>query len=234
MITAAVVLIGDEVLSGRTKDANLNYIANKCQEKGIVVQECRVVPDKEEMIIEAVLALSAKNTYVFTTGGIGSTHDDITQESIAKAFNKPLVVHLEALKILEDYYGDRINEARRRMARAAEGAVLHEKMVFQVQNVFILAGIPTVMQGMLDAILPKLEHDDPILSITVKAYVYENELADELALIQQSVSDVSIGSYPFDETGTVKGTNLVARSRDPKRLAIAQQLLQALVDSKAS
>ena len=90
------------------------------------------------------------------------------------------------------------------------------------------------MQGMLDAILPKLEHDDPILSITVKAYVYENELADELALIQQSVSDVSIGSYPFDETGTVKGTNLVARSRDPKRLAIAQQLLQALVDSKAS
>jgi molybdenum cofactor synthesis domain-containing protein len=230
MITAAVLLIGDELLSGRTQDTNLNYIATRCQEKGIVLQECRVVPDTEPMIIEAVLTLSARNTYVFTTGGIGSTHDDITAASIAKAFNKPLVVHQEALKLLEEYYGDNINDARRRMARAPEGAILHSKMVFQIKNVFILAGIPYVMQGMLDALLPSLSHDDPILSAVVKAYILENDLADELSEIQKIASDVSIGSYPFSEEGNVKGTNLVARSRDPKRLATVRDQLQTLVD----
>ncbi len=232
MITAAVLLIGDELLSGRTQDLNLNYIANKLVERGIVLQECRVVPDIEEMIVEAVKALSTKNTYVFTTGGIGSTHDDITQASIAKAFDKPLITHSEALKLLEEYYGSHINDTRRRMARAAEGAILHAKMVFQIENVFVMAGIPTVMQGMLEAILPVLNHEDPILSVTVKAYVFENDLADELTTLQATVPDVSIGSYPFDEEGHIKGTNLVARSRDAKKLAIVKDQLQALVDEK--
>ena len=233
MITAAVLLIGDELLSGRTQDANLNYIANRCQERGIVLAECRVVPDTEAMIIEAVQALSARNTYVFTTGGIGSTHDDITAASVAKAFNKPLVVNQEALKILEDYYGDNINDARRRMARAPEGAILHAKMVFQIENVFIMAGIPAVMQGMFDALLPNLSHDDPILSMTVKAYILENDLADELNEIYlKTPKEVTIGSYPFDEAGKVKGTNLVVRSRDAKKLAMVQGQLQALVDRK--
>jgi molybdopterin-biosynthesis enzyme MoeA-like protein len=233
MITAAVLLIGDELLSGRTQDANLNYIANRCQERGIVLTECRVVPDVEDAIIEAIGALRASNTYVFTTGGIGSTHDDITVASVAKAFNKPLVVNQEALKLLEEYYGDNINDARRRMALAPEGAILHSKMVFQIENVFIMAGIPMVMQGMLDALLPILRHDAPILSITVKAYIFENELADELnELHLKTPKDVAIGSYPFDEDGKVKGTNLVARSRDAKKLAIVQEQLQALVNRK--
>ncbi len=233
MITAAVLLIGDELLSGRTQDANLNYIARRCQEQGIVLAECRVAPDTEEMIVEAVQALSARNTYVFTTGGIGSTHDDITAASVAKAFNKPLVVNMEALKLLEEYYGDNINDARRRMARAPEGAILHSEMVFQIENVFIMAGIPTVMQGMLDALLPTLRHDNPILSITVKAYILENELADELnELHLKTPKEVSIGSYPFDEAGKIKGTNLVARSRDAKKLATVRDQLQALVDRK--
>lgn len=233
MITAAVILIGDELLSGRTQDTNLNYIANRCQERGIVLQECRIVPDMEDAIIEAIQVLRTRNTYVFTTGGIGSTHDDITVASVAKAFGKPLVVNPEALKLLEEYYGDNINDARRRMARAPEGAILHSKMVFQIENVFIMAGIPTVMQGMLDALLPILNHDDPILSVTVKAYIFENELADELNdLHLKTPKEVTIGSYPFGEAGKVKGTNLVARSRDAKKLAMVQEQLQALVDKK--
>lgn len=235
MITAGILLIGDELLSGRTQDANLHYIANRCQERGIILTECRIVPDTEEMIVEAIRVLSAKNTYVFTTGGIGSTHDDITAASIAKAFNKPLVVNQEALKLLEGYYGDNINDARRRMARAPEGAILHEKMVFQIENVFIMAGIPTVMQGMLDALLPKLRQDDPILSVTVKAYILENDLADELNEIHlKTEKGVTIGSYPFDEAGKIKGTNLVVRSRDAKKLAMVRDQLQALVDKKIS
>ncbi|MBP9828634.1 MAG: competence/damage-inducible protein A [Proteobacteria bacterium] len=233
MITAAVLLIGDELLSGRTQDLNLNYIANRLGEHGIVLQECRVVPDIEAMIIEAVKTLSTRNTYVFTTGGIGSTHDDITQPSIAKAFNKPLITHPEALKLLEEYYGDHINDARRRMARAAEGAILHAKMVFQIENVFVMAGIPKVMQEMFEAILPKLAHANPILSVTVKAYVLENDLADELTAMQTAMDrDVTIGSYPFNEEGHTKGTNLVARSRDAKKLAEVKEKLQKLVDKK--
>ena len=233
MITAAVILIGDELLSGRTQDANLNYIANALKDRGIILTECRVIPDIEAMIVEAVQALSARNTYVFTTGGIGSTHDDITSASVAKAFNKPLVVHSDALKLLEEYYGANINNARRRMARAAEGAVLHAKMVFQIENVFIMAGIPKVMQGMLDSLLPSLQTGEPILSISVKAYVLENDLADELNEIQQNALDVKIGSYPFDEEGKIKGTCLVATSRHPAKLAKVQSQLQALVDRKS-
>ena len=232
MITAAIILIGDELLSGRTQDANLHYMASSLREHGIVLTECRVVPDQETMIIEAAQTLAKRNTYVFTTGGIGSTHDDITSASIAKAFHKPLVVHTEALQLLETYYGSNINDARRRMARAAEGAILHAHMVFQVENVFILAGIPKVMREMFDNLLPKLQHGEPILSVTVKAYILENDLADELHSIQQNLSEVSIGSYPFDEDNKIKGTYLVATSRDAKKLAKAESQLQALVDSK--
>jgi len=233
VITAAVLLIGDELLSGRTQDLNLNYIANRLGEHGIVLQECRIVPDTETMIVESIKALSTRNTYVFATGGIGSTHDDITQASIAKAFDKPLVMHADALKLLEEYYGDHINDARRRMARAAEGAILHAKMVFQIENVFVMAGIPKVMQEMFEAILPTIKHDQPIQSITVKAYVLENDLADELTALQTTMDrDVAIGSYPFNEAGSIKGTNLVARSRDAQKLAAVKEKLQALVDGK--
>lgn len=232
MITAAVIVIGDEILSGRTQDANINYIAIGLRSCGIELTECRVVSDKEDAIIEAVQTLSGRNTYVFTTGGIGSTHDDITSASIAKAFNKPVVVHEDALKLLESYYGDNINNARRRMALAAEGATLHERMVFQVENVFIMAGIPRVMREMFDSILPKLQHGDPIYSISLKAHVLENDLADELAEIQKNASDVVIGSYPFYEEND-KGTCLVATARDESRLADVTKQLQVLIDSKS-
>ncbi len=232
MITAAVIVIGDEILSGRTQDANLNYIALGLRSSGIDLQECRVVPDKEDAIIEAVQDLSKRNTYVFTTGGIGSTHDDITSASVAKAFNKAVVVHDDALKLLESYYGDNINNARRRMALAAEGAILHERMVFQIENVFILAGIPRVMREMFDNLLPKLQHGEPILSISLKSLILENDLADELIEIQKNTSDVIIGSYPFYEENN-KGTCLVATSRNATKLAIVEKQLQALIDSKS-
>ncbi len=239
MITAAVILIGDELLSGRTQDTNLNYIAKALRERGIVLTECRVVPDLEAILIEAVQALSARNTYVFTTGGIGSTHDDITSASVAKAFNQPLVVHSDALNLLEEYYGANLNQARRRMACAAAGAVLHARMVFQIANVFILAGIPKVMREMLDSLLPNLAQGEPILSITIKAYLLENDLADELSEIAHNNCEVSIGSYPFDEAGKIKGTCkkgtcLVATSLDQLKLAKAKDQLQALVDRKSA
>lgn len=232
MITAAVLLIGDELLSGRTQDLNLNYIAKRLVEHGIVLQECRMIPDVESMIIETVKTLSARNTYVFTTGGIGSTHDEITQASIAKVFGKPLITHPDALKLLEEYYGPQLNEARKRMACAAEGAILHARMVFQIKNVFVMAGIPKVMQEMFESILPTLKHDEPIQSVSVKAYVFENDIADELAALQASIPDVAIGSYPFDEDGKVKGVCLVARSRDATKLAAVKEQLQALVEEK--
>ena len=231
MITAAVIIIGDEILSGRTQDANLNYIALGLRSCGIELKECRVVSDKEDAIIEAVQALSKRNTYVFTTVGIGSTHDDITSSSVAMAFNKNLVVHDEALKLLESYYGDNINNARRRMALAADGAILHERMVFQIENVFIMAGIPRVMREMFDSLLPKLQHGEPILSISLKANGLENDLADELADIQNSFSDVIIGSYPFYEENN-KGTCLVATANSESRLKDVEKQLQALIDSK--
>lgn len=232
MITAAVIVIGDEILSGRTQDANINYIALGLRGCGIELTECRVISDKEEAIIEAVQLLSSRNTYVFTTGGIGSTHDDITSASVAKAFNKPIVVHEDALKLLESYYGENINNARRRMALAAEGAILHERMVFQVENVFIMAGIPRVMREMFDSLLPKLQHGEPIHSISLKAHVLENDLADELSEIQKNFSDVMIGSYPFYDEND-KGTYLVATSRNSSRLKDVEKQLQSLIDSKA-
>lgn len=232
MITAAVIIIGDEILSGRTQDSNLNYIARGLRSCGIELTECRVVSDKEGAIVEAVQVLSSRNTYVFTTGGIGSTHDDVTSASVAKAFNKPVVVHNDALKLLESYYGDNINNARRRMALAAKGAILHERMVFQVENVFIMAGIPRVMQEMFDTLLSKLQHGEPIFSTSLKTLILENDLADELSEIQENFSDVAIGSYPFYEENN-KSTCLVATARNESRLKEAEKQLQALIESKS-
>lgn len=232
MITAAVILIGDELLSGRTQDINLKYIAEKLQNAGIILQECRVVADKIEAIVNAVNQLRKDNTYVFTTGGIGGTHDDITYESVAKALNLPLEIHPDGIKMLEEIYKERLNTARSRMALVPKGSIVNSKLAYQIENIYMMAGIPKVMQEMFNEILPTLQQGKPIQSITVKAYVWENDIADELRALQEMWPNISIGSYPFNESDRW-GTNIVARSSDIDELTKIQPHLEKLCEGKA-
>lgn len=231
MSTAAIILIGDELLSGRTQDLNLKYIAECLQNVGIVLQECRIVLDKTDAIVKAVNALREHHTYVFTTGGIGGTHDDITYESVAKALNLPLEIHQEGLQMLAAIYHERLNDARSRMALVPKGAVVRKKLSYQIENIYMLAGIPKVMREMFDEILPSLQHGKPIHSITVKASIWENDIADELRTIQSEWPEVSIGSYPFNEADCW-GTNIVARSTNAGKLIKIRPLLEKLCSGK--
>jgi molybdenum cofactor synthesis domain-containing protein len=242
VVTAAAIIIGNEILSGRTQDTNLAYIAQGLNEVGIVLHEARVIPDVPAMIVASVNELRARHDYVFTTGGIGPTHDDITTECIARAFGVPWTLHPEAHRILEEAYRDRpgqLNEARLRMAHAPEGATLILNPVsrapgFRIGNVFILAGIPSVMQAMFDAVKPTLEGGAPILSRTVACRLAEGVLAKGLGEIQARFSDLDIGSYPWYRRGE-HGVSLVARGRDAARLdacaAAITELVRALGDA---
>lgn len=232
MSTAAILLIGDELLSGRTQDLNLKYIAENLQNAGIVLQECRMVSDKIEAIVEAVNSLRIKHNYLFTTGGIGGTHDDITYESVAKALHLPLEIHQEGLQMLAEIYQERLNDARSRMALVPKGAVVRKKLSYQIENIYMLAGIPKVMREMFDEILPTLQHGKPIHSITIKAYIWENDIADELRSLQSEWPHISIGSYPFNEADCW-GTNIVARSSDTDELIKIKPLLEKLCSNKA-
>jgi molybdenum cofactor synthesis domain-containing protein len=226
--TAAVVLIGNEVLSGRTKDKNLGFIADYLTALGIDLMEARVIADDEADIIAAVNALRARYTYVFTTGGIGPTHDDITADCIAKAFGVDISHHPEASDILLTYFasiGREANEARMRMARIPHGATLIENSVskapgFKLENVFVMAGVPKVMNAMMDAIAPTLSGGVPVKSRTVRFEGGEGDIAKPLKDIQERFPMLSIGSYPFESE---KGfnTNLVLRGRDEKALSDA-------------
>lgn len=227
MSTAAILLIGDELLSGRTQDLNLKYIAECLQNVGIVLQECRIVLDKTDAIVNAVNELREHHTYVFTTGGIGGTHDDITYEAVAKALNLPLEIHQEGLQMLAEIYQERLNDARSRMALVPKGAVVHKKLSYQIENIYMLAGIPKVMREMFDEILPTLTHGKPIHSLTIKAYIWENDIADELRTLQSEWPEVSIGSYPFNEADCW-GTSIVARSTDTEALIRIKPLLEKL------
>ena len=224
--TAALILIGDEILSGRTKDKNLGYIADFLTALGIDLNEARVVPDTEADIVRAVNDLRARYTYVFTTGGIGPTHDDITADAVAAAFGVPIDHDPRAVAILKSHFKPgMLNEARLRMARIPQGASLVENRVskapgFRIGNVFVMAGVPAIMQAMLDAIGPELEHGSPMESRTVTAYIGEGDLARPLKEIQDRYIDVVIGSYPFHEEGRF-GSNLVLRSRSLDRLDAA-------------
>ena len=224
--TAALILIGDEILSGRTKDKNLGYIADFLTALGIDLNEARVVPDTEADIVRAVNDLRARYTYVFTTGGIGPTHDDITADAVAAAFGVPIDHDPRAVAILKSHFKPgMLNEARLRMARIPQGASLVENRVskapgFRIGNVFVMAGVPAIMQAMLDAIGPELEHGSPMESRTVTAYIGEGDLARPLKEIQDRYIDVVIGSYPFHEDGRF-GSNLVLRSRSLDRLDAA-------------
>jgi molybdenum cofactor synthesis domain-containing protein len=226
--TAAILLIGDEVLSGRTKDKNLGFIADYLTALGIDLKEARVVADDEADIVSAVNALRARYTYVFTTGGIGPTHDDITADAMAKAFAVDIGHHPEAVEILTNYFisvNREPNEARMRMARIPHGASLIYNHVskapgFKIGNVFVMAGVPKVMNAMMDEIAPSLTRGSPVQSVTVEFLGGEGDIAKPLKEIQEQYNDVSIGSYPF-ETPQGFATNLVMRSRDSKRLASA-------------
>lgn len=214
---AALIIIGNEILSGRTEDKNLNFIAVSLGKAGIRLSEVRVIPDIEDEIIEAVQAMSQKFDYVFTTGGIGPTHDDITSFCVGKAFGKEAVLNHEAVAELESYYPDgQITDARLRMAIIPEGASLIKNPVsgapgFKLENVYVMAGVPNIMQAMLYNILPTLEGGLPILSKTVEAHVGESAIAKELQAIEARYDDLEIGSYPSFRKGHVS-VALVVRS----------------------
>ncbi|OWK31413.1 competence/damage-inducible protein A [Sphingomonas dokdonensis] len=218
--TAALVVIGDEILSGRTQDKNIAQIAQWLNVQGIRLVEVRVVPDREEAIVEAVNTLRARNDYLFTTGGIGPTHDDITVDAIAAALGVGVVHHPQAVAVLERYYTTRggISEARLRMARVPEGADLIENRMsgapgIRIGNIFIMAGVPHITAGMLDALTGTLEGGQPVVSRQIGCWVAESEIADLLREAERRHEGVAIGSYPFFREGRT-GANFVVRSPD--------------------
>jgi len=222
--TAALVVIGDEILSGRTQDKNIAQLAAWLNVQGIRLAEVRVVADDMAAIAEAVTALDSRNDYTFTTGGIGPTHDDITVDAIAAAFGLEVEVHPRARSILEDYYATRggLNEARLRMARVPAGADLIENRIsgapgIRLGSIFIMAGVPHIAGQMLDALTGTLEGGLPVLSATLGCWVAESEVADILREAERSHEGCQIGSYPFFREGKV-GANFVVRSTEQARL----------------
>ena len=219
--TAALVVIGDEILSGRTQDLNVAQVARWLNEQGIRLAEVRIVPDDIARIAETVNALRSTHDYLFTTGGIGPTHDDITVDAMAAAFGVPTIIHPDARRILEDYYRDRpggLTEARLRMARVPEGAELipnpHSGAPgVKMGNVYILAGVPNIAASMLEALTGKLQGGRPVVSVTVGARAAESDVADLLRETEDSNPGVAIGSYPFFRDGRY-GANFVIRSED--------------------
>ena len=237
IVTAAVLVIGDEILSGRTKDKNIGYIAEYLTDIGIDLKEVRVVPDEEPEIVAAVNALRARYTYLFTTGGIGPTHDDITADCVAKAFGVPLDYHPRAVEIMRARIaqtGGVMNEARMRMTRVPAGAELVLNKVsaapgFWIGNVIVMAGIPSVMQAMLDYVTPRLKTGARMLSQSVRADCREGDIGTELGEIAKQHADVVIGSYPFMDEKNAANTNVVVRSRDPQKLAAATAAVEAML-----
>ncbi len=233
-VTAALIIIGNEILSGRTQDANLAHIALKLNGIGVQLREVRVIPDVEDTIVATVNTLRAAHEYVFTTGGIGPTHDDITSAAIAKAFGVPIHRHPEAEKILRAHYSaDMINEARLKMADVPVGATLLDNPVssapgFRVGNVYVMAGVPRIMQAMLDAILPELRGGAPVLTLTVTTDLPEGDIAHGLTEIQHAYADVEIGSYPMYKMGSFS-TSLVLRSPDGTRNEAAAAEIRQLI-----
>lgn len=225
-VTAAMVIIGDEILSGRTQDSNIRALANFLAPHGVQLHEARVVGDRSEDIIAAVNALRARYSYVFTSGGIGPTHDDITAQAIADAFGVAIGVRDDAKAILEAHYGEALNEARLRMARIPDGAVLIANPVskapgFQLGNVFVLAGVPSILRGMLEDVAHRLESGAIVRAKSLRAPgLREGDIGTPLGELQRQHMLVAIGSYPwFDASGF--GVNMVLRSRDDAALEAA-------------
>jgi molybdenum cofactor synthesis domain-containing protein len=237
IVTAGILVIGDEILSGRTKDKNIGYIAEYLTTIGIDLKEVRVVADDEADIVAALNALRHRYTYVFTTGGIGPTHDDITADSVAKAFGVPIDYDPRVVAMMKERYaamGTEMNEARMRMTRVPEGAELVPNKVsaapgFWIGNVIVMAGVPSIMQAMLDAAAPKLKTGVKMLSETVRADLREGDIGTELGAVAKAYPDVMIGSYPFVDEVRGPNTNVVLRSRDPAKLATAKDAVVAML-----
>jgi len=237
VVTAAVLVIGDEILSGRTKDKNIGYIAEYLTDIGIDLKEVRVVPDEEPEIVAAVNVLRARYTYVFTTGGIGPTHDDITADCVAKAFGVALDYHPRAVEIMRARIaatGGVMNEARMRMTRVPLGGELVLNKVsgapgFRIGNVIVMAGIPSVMQSMLESVTPSLKTGARMLSESVRVDLREGDIGTELGEIARRNADVVIGSYPFVDEKSAANTTVVVRSRDPQKLAAAKAAIEAML-----
>ena len=237
--TAAILVIGDEILSGRTRDANMHYLAGELATKGIDLKEARIVPDVQDAIVAALNALRARYDHVFTSGGIGPTHDDITADAVAAAFGLPLHVRDDARDLLARHYdrsGLEFNEARMRMARIPEGAVLIDNPIsaapgFSMQNVHVMAGVPNIFQAMVASLLPRLTGGRPLLSQTLRIERGEGSVAKPLAALAAEFDDLSFGSYPFIQNGAY-GTNIVVRGTDAGRLDAAMARLAAMAGAE--
>lgn len=233
--TAAMLVIGDEILSGRTRDSNMHHLAGALTERGIRLVEVRVVADDHDAIVAAVNALRGMADHVFTSGGIGPTHDDITADAVAAAFGVPIGKRADAMALLTAHYarqGLEFNEARQRMARIPDGAVLIDNPVsvapgFTLGNVHVMAGVPRVFEAMVASVLPGLTGGAPLLSQTLRVERGEGEIAAGFAALAAEYPDLSMGSYPFIQNG-LYGTNLVIRGTDAARLEAAMARLKAL------
>lgn len=233
--TAAMLVIGDEILSGRTRDSNLHYIACELTKHGITLAEARVVADDHAEIVAAVRALSAKYDHLFTSGGIGPTHDDITADAIAAALATPISHRADAMALLGAHYdrqGLPFNEARQRMARIPDGATLIDNPVsiapgFSLKNVHVMAGVPRIFEAMLASVLPTLTGGPPLLSQNLRVLRGEGEIAADFGALAAAFPDLSMGSYPFTQDGAY-GTNLVIRGTDPGRVSAAMLRLTEL------
>ncbi|MDJ1009134.1 MAG: molybdopterin-binding protein [Paracoccaceae bacterium] len=232
--TAAMLVIGDEILSGRTRDANMHHLAGRLTEMGIDLKEVRVVSDDRDAIVAAVRALSATFSNVFTSGGIGPTHDDITADCVAEAMGASIDVRDDARAVLEGHYarqGTEMNAARLRMARIPDGATLIDNPIsaapgFSLGNVHVMAGVPSIFQAMLESLLPGLTGGRPLLSETLRVERPEGEIAGPLGVLAERHGAVSFGSYPFIQDGRF-GANIVARSADAQALGAAMEALKA-------
>jgi molybdenum cofactor synthesis domain-containing protein len=233
-VTAAMIIIGNEVLSGRTQDKNLAFVAQMLGEIGVDMQEARIIPDVLETVVATVNELRARHDYVFTSGGIGPTHDDITADCIAAAFEVKLEKHPLAMQALQAHYDAQeadFNEARQRMARIPEGASLIENPVstapgFKIDNVYVMAGVPKIMQAMMENILPTLKGGETLSSITVTSSIPEGSIAAEMGALQQQYPDVNIGLYPF-YSAQGAGVSVVARGRDMAQLQAVETAIKA-------
>ena len=228
--TVSMLVIGDELLSGRTQDANMHYLAIQLTKIGINLCEARFIRDDAAVIVSNIVELSTKFDYLFTSGGIGPTHDDITTDCVAEAFGRQVSVRSDALNILKKYYdgkGIELNEARLRMARIPEKADLIENLIsgapgYIIENVYVMAGVPKIFQSMLQTVLPNLKKGSPTLSLSIKLYKGEGDIALELEQIVKAFSELNFGSYPFNENG-IHGTNIVIRGKDKKLMIKAEE-----------
>jgi molybdenum cofactor synthesis domain-containing protein len=233
--TAAMLVIGDEILSGRTRDSNLHYLAGELTRIGIALREARVVADVHDDIVAAVRALSGRYTHVFTSGGIGPTHDDITADAVAAAMGAAIGPRADAMALLQAHYdraGLPFNDARQRMARIPEGAALIDNPVstapgFTLGNVHVMAGVPNIFQAMVASLLPRLTGGPPLLSQSLRVNRGEGEIAGAFGALAAEFPDLSMGSYPFLQNGA-HGTNLVIRGTDPARVDQAMLRLTRL------